>query len=118
MSSNHNFKSFEISLLKNNYKYLHKFYLKRDKLQEKIYNLQKELDFYNRNIKKWEATIVDTFGYQSDKLVEMVVEDTGKLNKNGKPVYSTKYVLKYKTVIPPYAKSMRNNEQVVTRENK
>ena len=42
-----------------------------------------------------------TGGYSTEDLVERVIENTGKADKDGKPVKITKYVLKYpETVVP------------------
>ena len=47
--------------------------------------------------------------FRSEDLVEKVIETTGAVDKNGKPVKVTKYVLKYpETVIPPVENSAEN----------
>lgn len=114
--NNSQFQSFEISALKNTAKVVNSLVTKKNKLQDKINELQKELESYIRTINKWEAPIIDRFGYSSEKLVNKVVEDTGKKDKNGNPVKSTKYVLKYSTVIPPYAQNNEDNDDEIVTE--
>lgn len=116
--NNSEFKSFEIAALKNTAKIVNSLITKRDKTQEKINALQKELDSYIKAINKWEAPIIDRFGYSSEHLINKVVEDTGKVDKNGNPIKTTKYVLKYKDVLPPYAQNNESNNCQVTEENK
>lgn len=107
--NNSEFKSFEIAALKNTAKTVNSLIIKRDKTQEKINALQKELEYYIETINKWEAPIIDRFGCTSEHLVDKVVEDTGKVDKNGNPIKTTKYVLKYDTVLPPTLQKENEN---------
>ena len=57
---------------------------------------------------QYEASIKTmTGGYGTEDLVEKVIETTGAVDKNGKPIKVTKYVLKYpETVIPVAAEDI------------
>lgn len=61
-------------------------------LEEKIKVLQEEINMYNTQVDAWESAVKAlTGGYTSSDLVTKVVEETGKTDKNGKPVKVTKF---------------------------
>ena len=64
--------------------------------EEELNSIQIQLDTYEAPIKE------ATGGYTTEDLVVRTVEDTGKLDKDGKPIKQTKWALKYPdTLVPP-----------------
>lgn len=94
---------FEIAAIKRTAQNVNAMVTKKTKLKEKIDALQAEYDQIEEAQEQFEAPIRKmTGGYGTEDLVEKVIEDTGKLDKDGKPVKLTKYVLKYPdTILPP-----------------
>lgn len=94
---------FEITTIKRTAMNVNALVTKKTKLREKIEALQAEYDQLEEVQEQFEAPIRKwTGGYGTEDLVEKVIEDTGKLDKDGKPVKLTKYVLKYPdTILPP-----------------
>lgn len=75
---------------------------KREKLQKKIAELQAELDIVNSRIEMNQATVKLDTGYTTNDLVTRIVETSSKVDKNGYPIKSVKWVLNYPdTFIPP-----------------
>jgi uncharacterized protein YlxW (UPF0749 family) len=75
---------------------------KRNKLQEKIEEMQNEINALQVSIDANEAAIKNLTGYSTEDLVVRTVVDTGKVDKKGQPIKITKYDLKYpETVVPP-----------------
>ena len=67
-----------------------------EEMREELCSLQAQIDGYQIPIK--EVTGGDT----TEDLVERVVTETAKFDKDGKPVKMTQYVLKYPdTIVPP-----------------
>lgn len=77
--------------------------IKRDKLVAKRKELDAEIDKLTATIDLSEAPVrVMTGGYTTSDLLKKVVEDTGKVDKDGRPLKSTKYVPIYpETILPP-----------------
>lgn len=96
------FSKFEIATIKRTAQNVNPMVSKKAKLLEQIKNLQYEYDQLNALQEQYEASIRTlTGGYSTEDLVEKVIETTSTLDKNGKPVKVTKYVLKYpETIIP------------------
>lgn len=95
------FKSFEIAALKTTAKAVNTLVTKKNKLIKQLNKIQKDIEENQTFIDKWEFPIKDTFGYSTEELVDKVVEDTGKVDKDNRPIKVTKYVLKYpETIIP------------------
>ena len=64
-------------------------------LMGKIRELEEDIDAYEAPIKS------KTGGFSSTDLVERVIETTDKVDKDGRPIKITKWVLKYpETVVP------------------
>ncbi len=103
---------FEIAAIKRTAQNVNAMVTKKTKLKEKIDTLQSEYDQIEEAQEQFEAPIRKmTGGYSTEDLVEKVIEDTGKLDKDGKPVKITKYALKYPdTIFPP---TMDNNNGIV-----
>jgi len=76
---------------------------RKEKVMAEIANLNTELQSLNAQIDAYQGPIKEaTGGYTTEDLVERVVELTGKLDKDGKPIKMTKWVLKYPdSVVPP-----------------
>ena len=94
---------FEIAAIKRTAQNVNAMVTKKTKLKEKIDVLQAEYDQIEEAQEQFEAPIRKmTGGYGTEDLVEKVIEDTGKLDKDGKSIKLTKYVLKYPdTILPP-----------------
>ena len=94
---------FEIAAIKRTAQNVNAMVTKKTKLKEKIDALQAEYDQLEEAQEQFEAPIRKmTGGYGTEDLVEKVIEDTGKLDKSGKPIKLAKYVLKYPdTILPP-----------------
>lgn len=96
------FKPFEIKCLKNTAKTTSVLTEKKKKLEEKINSLQQELNEITDTIEQWEYPIKQRFGYYTSELVNKVITTTDKVDKNGKPIKNTSFVLKYpETILPP-----------------
>lgn len=97
------FKSIEIGQIKRTAQNVYPKVAKKNKILQQIEELRKEYEDTCEEIEDWETPIRKlTGGYTTEQLVDRVVEDTGKLNKDGAPIKTTKYVLKYPdTVVPP-----------------
>lgn len=97
------FSKFEIATIKRTAQNVNPMVTKKEKLKEQIDALQEEYEKLTAMQDQYEASIrTMTGGYGTEDLVAKVIETTGALDKNGKPVKITKYVLKYPdTVIPP-----------------
>lgn len=76
---------------------------RKQKLNEEIEERQKELASIQIQLDTYEAPIKEaTGGYTTEDLVVRTVEDTGKVDKDGKPIKLTKWALKYPdTLVPP-----------------
>lgn len=94
---------FEIAAIKRTAQNVNSMVTKKTKLKEKINALQAEYDQLEEAQEQFEAPIRKmTDGYGTEDLVEKVIEDTGKLDKSGKPIKLAKYILRYPdTIIPP-----------------
>lgn len=64
---------------------------KRTKVAEQITRLNQEYNDLTEEIEGHEAGIVKLTGLTSEELVVKVVENTGKVDKDGKPIKVTKY---------------------------
>ena len=74
----------------------------KERLVKEINEREKELESIQIQIDAFQGPIKEmTGGFSSEDLVQRVVEVTDKLDKEGKPVKVTKWVLKYpETVVP------------------
>ena len=102
------FSKFEIATIKRTAQSVNPMVSKKAKLKEQIDALQTEYDQLDTMQEQYEASIKTmTGGYGTEDLVEKVIETTGAVDKNGKPIKVTKYVLKYpETVIPVAAEDI------------
>lgn len=108
------FTKFEIAIIKRTAQNANQLVTKKNKIIDKINSLNKELDSLSDMLDKYEAPIITmTGGYTTEDLVTKVVEDTGKTDKLGHPIKTTKYVLKYPdTVIPVVDDTTAESHQV------
>ena len=99
------FSKFEIATIKRTAQNVNPMVSRKAKIKEQINALQAEYEQLDTMQEQYEASIkIMTGGYSSEDLVEKVIETTGAVDKNGKPVKTTKFVLKYpETVIPVVA---------------
>lgn len=79
-----------------------------EEMREELCSLQAQIDGYQIPIKEV------TGGYTTEDLVKRVITETPKLDKDGKPVKMTQYVLKYPdTVIPMEEKRSDLGEHLI-----
>ena len=104
------FSKFEIATIKRTAQNVNPMVSRKAKIKEQINALQAEYEQLDTMQEQYEASIKTmTGGYSAEDLVEKVIETTSAVDKNGKPVKVTKYVLKYpETVIPPVENSAEN----------
>lgn len=85
---------------------------RKQKLQKEIEERTKELELIDNQIKTYETPIREvTNGYGTKDLIKRVVEVTDKVDKDGKPVKVTKWVLKYPETIVPVKQEGEAPEQ-------
>lgn len=96
------FTKFEVAAMKRTAANVDQFVKKRNSLMAKKEEIDAELSVINASIDAADApTRTMTGGYGSEQLFEKVVTDTGKVDKNGNPIKTTKFVLRNpETVIP------------------
>ena len=84
-------------------------YQKVCKLEEKIAELTKDRDELQQGIDEQEAPVIRKTGFKSTDIYTKVIvpqmneDGTAKVDKNGRPIKVTKYVLKYPDTIIPVA---------------
>lgn len=103
MENKKEFSKFEIATIKRTAQSVNPMVTRKNKITEQIEELQKEWDTLNAAQNQYEEAIKTmTGGYTTEDLVTKVIEPTSAVDKNGKPIKVTKYVLKYPdTIIPP-----------------
>lgn len=96
------FNKFEIATIKRTAQSVNPMVSRKAKIREQIDELQAEYEQLDAMQAQYEASIKTmTGGYTTEDLVDKIIETTGAMDRNGKPVKITKYVLKYPdTVIP------------------
>ena len=104
------FSKFEIATIKRTAQSVNPMVSKKAKIKEQIDALQAEYDQLNTMQEQYEASSKTmTGGYGTEDLVDKVIETTSAVDKNGKPIKVTKYVLKYpETVIPIAAEEIED----------
>ena len=102
------FSKFEIATIKRTAQSVNPMVSKKAKLKEQIDALQAEYAQLDTMQEQYEASIKTMTGrYGTEDLVDKVIETTSAVDKNGKPIKVTKYVLKYpETVIPVAAEEI------------
>lgn len=105
------FSKFFVASLKRTAQNVYPLVRQRDKLQKQIKEAQEELDSINVQLDAYQAPIKEqTGGYTTDDLISREVIDTGKTDKNGKPVKQTVYKLIYPDTIVPNTPHADNDE--------
>lgn len=104
------FSKFQIATLKRSAQNVNPIVTKKNKIKAQIDALNEEYNQLQAQQDAWEAAIKEmTGGYTTEDLVEKVVETTDKVDKDGKPIKVTKYVLRYpETIIPPTEVEVEN----------
>lgn len=76
---------------------------RKQKLQAEIAEREQELASIQIQLDTYEAPVKEaTGGYTTEDLVVRIVENTGKVDKDGKPIKTTKWVFRYpETLVPP-----------------
>lgn len=96
------FSKFFVASLKRTAQNVYPLVRQRDKLQKQIEEAQEELNSINVQLDAYQTPIKEqTGGYTTDDLISREVIDTGKTDKNGKPVKQTVYKLIYPDTIVP-----------------
>lgn len=97
------------------------FVRRRNTLMAKKNEIDAELETINASIDAADApTRAMTGGYGSEQLFNKEITDTGKVDKNGTPIKTTKFVLKYPETIIPIEEETCNcpcDEDVVCEES-
>lgn len=91
---------------------------RKQKLQAEIAEREEELKSIQIQLDTYEAPIKEaTGGYTTEDLVTRIVEDTGKVDKDGKLIKLTKWALKYpETLVPPVEQGAEAPESAETTE--
>lgn len=114
------FTKFEIAAMKRTAANVDQFVRRRNTLMTKKNEIDAELETINASIEAADApTKAMTGGYGSEQLFTKEVTDTGKVDKNGTPIKTTKFVPKYpETIIPVEEETCicTNSEEVVLEE--
>ena len=107
------FTKFEIAAMKRTAANVDQFVRRRNTLMSKKNEIDAELDIINASIEAADApTKAMTGGYGSEELFTKEVTDTGKVDKNGTPIKTTKFVLKHpETVLPIEEVAYRMEEE-------
>ena len=89
---------------------------RKEKINAAIAELNEELESIQKQLDTYEAPIKEvTGGFTTEDLVIRVVELTGKVDKDGKPVKNTKWNLKYPdTIVPVVDDTQTLNEEIST----
>lgn len=115
------FTKFEIAAMKRTAANVDQFVRRRNTLMAKKNEIDAELETINASIEAADApTRAMTGGYGSEQLFNKEVTDTGKVDKNGTPIKTTKFVPKYPETIIPVEEETCNypcTEDVVCEES-
>lgn len=114
------FTKFEVAAMKRTAANVDQFVRRRNTLMAKKIEIDNELSIIEASIDAADApTRAMTGGYGSEQLFTKEVTDTGKVDKNGTPIKTTKFVPKYpETIIPVEEETCicTNSEEVVLEE--
>lgn len=97
------FSKFFLASLKRTAQNVYPLVRRKQKLLDEIADRNAELESIESLIADYQIPIRQaTGGYTTEDLITRVVTDTGKVDKEGRPIKMTQYVLTYPdTVIPP-----------------
>lgn len=114
------FTKFEVAAMKRTAANVDQFVRRRNTLMAKKTEIDNELSIIEASIDAADApTRAMTGGYGSEQLFNKEVTDTGKVDKNGTPIKTTKFVPKYPETIIPVEEETYNypcDEDVVCEE--
>ena len=112
------FSKFFIASLKRTAQNVSPLVRRKQKLQAEIADREAELESIQKQLETYEAPIKEaTGGYGTEDLIVRTVEVTDKTDKDGKPVKSTKWNLKYPdTIIPPADEAVEADMEMVPEE--
>lgn len=104
------FSKYEIATIKRTAQNVNPMVSRKAKIKEQINALQAEYEQLDTMQEQYESSIKTmTGGYRAEDLVEKIIETTGAVDKDGKPVKTTRYVLRFpETIIPPVENSAEN----------
>lgn len=107
------FTKFEVAAMKRTAANVDQFVRRRNTLMAKKNEIDAELETINASIEAADApTKAMTGGYGSEQLFTKEITDTGKVDKNGTPIKTTKFVLKHpETIIPVEEVAYRMEEE-------
>lgn len=115
------FTKFEVAAMKRTAANVDQFVRRRNTLMAKKNEIDAELETINASIEAADApTRAMTGGFGSEQLFTKEVTDTGKVDKNGTPIKTTKFVPKYPETIIPVEEETCNcpcGEDVVCEES-
>lgn len=104
------FSKFEIAVIKRTAQNVNPMVTKKNKIRKQIAALSEEYDTLDKMQEQYEASIKTmTGGYSTEDLVDKVIKDTGKVDKDGKPIKITQYILKYPETIIPVSATVDEN---------
>ena len=112
------FTKFEIATIKRTAQNVSPMVSKKRKIAAQMIALKEEYDNLAKMQEQYEASIrTMTGGFSTEDLVNKVVETTNSLDKNGNPIKTTKFVLKYPdTVVPPTEETPTQKVEDTTEE--
>lgn len=103
------FSKFFVASLKRTAQNVSPLVRRKQKLQAEIAEREEELKSIQFQLDTYEAPIKEaTGGYSTEDLVTRVVEETGKVDKDGKPIKMTRWVLRYPETIVPTCENYDN----------
>ena len=107
------FTKFEVAAMKRTAANVDQFVRRRNTLMAKKNEIDAELETINASIEAADApTKAMTGGYGSEQLFTKEITDTGKVDKNGTSIKTTKFVLKHpETIIPVEEVACRIEEE-------
>lgn len=107
------FSKFEIAVIKRTAQNVNPMVTKKNKIKKQIAALSEEYDTLDKMQEQYEASIKTmTGGYSTEDLVDKVIKDTGKVDKDGKPIKVTQYILKYPETIIPVSATVDENADI------
>lgn len=97
------FSNFELQTIKRTAQMVNQLVTKKDKLEAKLKKAQEDFDSLQAQVDMFQDPIKHiTGGYTTEDLIEKVIEDTGRTDKNGNPIKITKFEFIYpETILPP-----------------
>lgn len=118
MEKKKEFSKFFIASLKRTAQNVNPLVRRKNKLLAQIGEMREELASIQAQIDGYQVPIKEaTGGWTTEDLVERVVTETTKLDKDGKPIKMTQYVLKYPDTIVPPTEIHSESDAVVVDDN-